>query len=142
MSSGNVEIMDCQDSVIAKDDIDKIEAISENFQDDWENDPANPRNWTPAKKWTATSIASPPLPPSPFILFSSWIFHQQVSLYTFVSPQVGSAMMAPGLPEVATKYGITNSTVLALTLSIYLISFGIAVSPYFTFLSSTYTNLV
>jgi hypothetical protein len=36
--------------------------------------------------------------------------------------------MAPGLPEVAIKYHITNATILALTLSIFLISYGIAVS--------------
>jgi hypothetical protein len=37
-------------------------------------------------------------------------------------------MMAPGLPEVATKYGITNQTTLALTLSIFLLSFALGVS--------------
>jgi hypothetical protein len=25
---------------------------------DWEHDPANPRNWSPAKKWTATTLVS------------------------------------------------------------------------------------
>lgn len=34
-------------------------------------------------------------------------------------------MMAPGLPDLALKYGITNPTVLALTLSIFLLSFAI-----------------
>ena len=36
-------------------------------------------------------------------------------------------MMASGLPEVAIKYGITDPTVIALTLSIFLVSFGIGV---------------
>lgn len=36
--------------------------------------------------------------------------------------------MAPGLREVAVKYSITNSTILALTLSVYLLSFAIGVS--------------
>ena len=27
-------------------------------EDDWENDPANPRNWSIGKKWTATAIVS------------------------------------------------------------------------------------
>jgi hypothetical protein len=54
------------------------------------------------------------------------IFLLQVSLYTFVSP-LGSSMMAPGLPEVATIYGITNPTVVGLTLSIFLVSFAIGV---------------
>ena len=34
-------------------------------------------------------------------------------------------MMAPGLPDLALKYDITNPTVLALTLSIFLLSFAI-----------------
>lgn len=37
-------------------------------------------------------------------------------------------MMAPGLREVAVKYSITNSTTLAMTLSIFLLSFAIGVS--------------
>jgi hypothetical protein len=37
-------------------------------------------------------------------------------------------MMAPGIPEIAIKYGITNSTIIALTLSIFLLSFAIGVS--------------
>jgi len=37
-------------------------------------------------------------------------------------------MMAPGLPEVAAKYGITSQTVLALTLSVFLLSFALGVS--------------
>lgn len=48
----------------------------------------------------------------------------QVSLYTFVSP-LASSMMAPGLPEIAQKYSITNETVVALTLSIFLLTFAI-----------------
>jgi len=36
-------------------------------------------------------------------------------------------MMAPGLLEVAEKYGITNSTVVALTLSSFLLTFGTGV---------------
>jgi MFS family permease len=33
--------------------------------------------------------------------------------------------MAPGLPDLAIKYGITDPTVTALTLSIFLLSFAI-----------------
>lgn len=36
-------------------------------------------------------------------------------------------MMAPGLPEIAIRYDITNATVVALTLSIFLLSFAITV---------------
>jgi MFS family permease len=74
-----------------------------NVLDGWEHDPANGRNWSPAKKWTAASI---------------------VSLYTFIPP-LASSMMAPGLPQVARKYHITNESLLSLTLSIFLLSFAI-----------------
>jgi len=40
-------------------------------------------------------------------------------------------MMASGLPQVADKYHITSPTVIALTLSIFLLSFGIGVSVLF-----------
>ncbi|KAF8491422.1 MFS general substrate transporter [Gautieria morchelliformis] len=69
----------------------------------WDVEPANPRNWSFRRKWTAISI---------------------VSLYTFVAP-LASSMMAPGLPEIATRYSITNPSLVALTLSIYLLAFAI-----------------
>ncbi|KXN92560.1 hypothetical protein AN958_06857 [Leucoagaricus sp. SymC.cos] len=81
----------------------KVEEATGNLEEDWENDPANARNWSYGKKWTAVAV---------------------VSLYTFCTP-LASSMMAPGLPEVALKYGITNPTVIALTLSIFLFSFAI-----------------
>ena len=34
---------------------DKIEEALENLEEDWENDPENPRNWSQKKKWTAVS---------------------------------------------------------------------------------------
>ncbi|KAG5733252.1 hypothetical protein E4T56_gene20850 [Termitomyces sp. T112] len=82
---------------------DKVEEALENEEHDWENDPENARNWSWGKKWTAVSI---------------------VSFYTFISP-LASSMMAPGLKEVANNYGITSSTIMALTLSIYLLSFAL-----------------
>ncbi|KAG6831201.1 hypothetical protein H0H87_005917 [Tephrocybe sp. NHM501043] len=82
---------------------DKIEEVIEDETDDWENDPENARNWTFGRKWTAVAI---------------------VSLYTFVSP-LASSMMAPGLEDVAQKYHITSTTIGALTLSIYLLSFAL-----------------
>ncbi|KAG2361225.1 major facilitator superfamily domain-containing protein [Suillus spraguei] len=60
-------------------------------------------NWSPARKWTTTAI---------------------VALYTFVTP-LASFIMAPGLPDFAIKYGISDPTVTALTLSIFLLSFAI-----------------
>lgn len=74
-----------------------------NKMHDWDHDPANPRNWPLAKKWITATI---------------------VSLYTLVTP-LASAIMAPGLPDLAVKFGITDSTVLALTLSIFVLSYAI-----------------
>ncbi|KXN82226.1 hypothetical protein AN958_02917 [Leucoagaricus sp. SymC.cos] len=88
------------ESTVHQDDFEKV---VEDLEEDWENDPANARNWSVGKKWTAVTI---------------------VSLYTFCPP-LASSMMAPGLPEVAEKYGISNPTVIALTLSIFLASFSI-----------------
>ncbi|KAF8143472.1 major facilitator superfamily domain-containing protein [Mycena galopus ATCC 62051] len=78
---------------------------------DWEVDPENPRNWSLGKKWASTAI---------------------VSLYTFVSPLASSIMAGPGLAQIA-----EHETVIDLTLSIFLISFGVA--PLFlASLSETY----
>ncbi|KAJ7098686.1 multidrug resistance protein 4 [Mycena belliarum] len=82
---------------------DKKEELLENLEDDWQDDPQNPRNWSFKKKWATASI---------------------VSLYTFISP-LSSSIMAPGLPAIAAKYRITNETIVAMTLSIFLISFAI-----------------
>ncbi|KAH6917753.1 multidrug resistance protein 4 [Coprinopsis sp. MPI-PUGE-AT-0042] len=84
--------------------VDRDAEALDHMQQDWGCDPENARNWPAVQKWLAVSI---------------------VSLYTFASP-LGSSMMAPGLQEVAFKYGITDSTTLALTLSIFLLSFAIA----------------
>ncbi|GAW09498.1 mfs multidrug [Lentinula edodes] len=82
---------------------DKKEEEIENLQDDWEDDPINARNWPSSKKWTSVAI---------------------VSLYTFVSP-LSSSMLAPGLPDIAAKYGVTSTTETSLMLSVFLISFAI-----------------
>ncbi|KAI0321850.1 multidrug resistance protein 4 [Amylostereum chailletii] len=80
------------------------EEAYENAEEDWAHDPLNPRNWSFRKKWVAVSI---------------------LSLYTFVTP-LGSSMMAPALPFIALEFGITDETVVALTLSIFLVSFALA----------------
>ncbi|KAG8685116.1 hypothetical protein FRC11_011100 [Ceratobasidium sp. 423] len=78
--------------------------------DNWDEDPRNPRLWPGYRKWAAAAI---------------------VSLYTLVS------MIAPGLPEIAHAFGITNSTVAALTLSIFILAY--AIGPLFiTPLSEVY----
>ncbi|KAF8575740.1 MFS general substrate transporter [Ramaria rubella] len=68
----------------------------------WDMDPANPRNWSLARKWKNLSI---------------------VSFYACITP-LASSMMAPGLPAVAVRYDITSPTVVALSLSIYLLAFA------------------
>ncbi|KAH9899742.1 multidrug resistance protein 4 [Cubamyces lactineus] len=82
---------------------DKKEEALENAEEDWAHDPINPRNWSLGKKWTMVSI---------------------VSLYTFVTP-LGSSMMAPALPDIASHYGITSQTEIAATLSVFLFTFAI-----------------
>ncbi|KAF7302176.1 SAP domain-containing protein [Mycena indigotica] len=82
---------------------DKKEELLENAEDNWQDDPINPRNWSLGKKWTSAGV---------------------VSFYTFISP-LSSSIMAPGLPDIALKYNITNETIIAMTLSIFLISFAI-----------------
>ncbi|KAJ3783432.1 multidrug resistance protein 4 [Lentinula aff. detonsa] len=81
---------------------DKQEEEIENLQDDWEDDPINARNWSFSKKWSCVAI---------------------VSLYTFLSP-LSSSMLAPGLPDIAAKYGVTSTTETSLMLSVFLISFA------------------
>ncbi|KAG1897547.1 multidrug resistance protein 4 [Suillus fuscotomentosus] len=96
----------------------EIQGKLEQPEDEWQHDPVNPRNWSPAKKWTTTAI---------------------VGLYTFVTP-LASSIMAPGLPDLAAKFNITNPTVTALTLSIFLLSF--AIGPLFAApLSEVYGRL-
>jgi MFS family permease len=83
----------------------------------------------------------------PFSIFLSYHIQvlrcAQVSFYTFVAP-LGSSSMAPALPEIAAKYGIlnfpdiarmstdehfwlgiTNPTIVAMTLCVFLISFAL-----------------
>ncbi|KAF8234590.1 MFS general substrate transporter [Tricholoma matsutake] len=72
-------------------------------EDDWENHPANARNWPFRRKWTTVAV---------------------VSLYTFVPP-LASSMMAPGLNGVARQYAITSEPYVALTLSVFLLSFAL-----------------
>lgn len=36
----------------------KVEATLESLEDDWDKDPANPRNWSTRKKWVSTAVAS------------------------------------------------------------------------------------
>ncbi|KZS94405.1 MFS general substrate transporter [Sistotremastrum niveocremeum HHB9708] len=91
-----------EESAIPEDKI--TEAIERALDiDQWNENPRNPRNWSPARKWSSLAV---------------------VSLYTFVSP-LASSMLAPGLPEIADKYGMTNSTLIALTLTVFLLAYAV-----------------
>lgn len=48
----------------------------------------------------------------------------QVAFYTLIPP-LASSMMAPALPEIAEHLHITDPTIVALTLSIFLLTFAI-----------------
>lgn len=37
---------------------DKIPDYLQQSEDEWQDDPVNPRNWSPARKWTATTVVS------------------------------------------------------------------------------------
>ncbi|KAF5969580.1 major facilitator superfamily transporter [Fusarium bulbicola] len=70
-------------------------------------DPANPKNWTMKKKWTALIC---------------------VSLFALISP-LTSTMVAPALPSIGESLHIASSLELALTFSIFVAAY--AVGPLF-----------
>ncbi|KAF9472907.1 MFS polyamine transporter [Pholiota conissans] len=72
---------------------------------DWDgpSDPANPKNWTYRKKWAATLV---------------------VSSFTFISP-VSSSMVAPATEQIAQEFGITNSVLMAIITSVFVLGFSI-----------------
>ncbi|KAE8557068.1 hypothetical protein TMatcc_004501 [Talaromyces marneffei ATCC 18224] len=72
---------------------------------DGEDDPANPLNWAPLKKWTNIML---------------------LSGITFIVP-LASSMFAPGVRQVASEFGESNEILEALVVSIYVI--GLAVGP-------------
>ncbi|KAF2103936.1 MFS general substrate transporter [Rhizodiscina lignyota] len=70
---------------------------------EWETSDFDPLNWARSKKWTTVGT---------------------VSFHTFVSP-LASSIMAPGLPEIGRHFNITSPTLLALTLTIYLLAWAL-----------------
>ncbi|KAL2844829.1 major facilitator superfamily domain-containing protein [Aspergillus pseudoustus] len=67
------------------------------------NDPANPLNWSHARKWSATLL---------------------VSCFTFISP-VSSTMVAPALPEIAREFNIQSQIEQYLVMSIFLLAYAL-----------------
>lgn len=66
------------------------------------DDPANPLNWSPKRKWTATIL---------------------VSCFTFISP-FASTMVTPVLPDIGDQYDIPEGFSRALVLSIFLLGYA------------------
>ncbi|RSM11747.1 hypothetical protein CDV31_006621 [Fusarium ambrosium] len=88
---------------------------------DWDgpDDPHNPLNWTSKKKVIQVVI---------------------VSLFT-LNANLAATMYAPGAHELAAEFNITNSTVAALTVSLYVL--GFAIGPLFLApLSELYGRLI
>lgn len=52
-----------------------------------------------------------------------WIATLIVSAFTFISP-VSSSMIAPASGQLASEFGITNSAVLAMTTSVFVLGYG------------------
>ncbi|EHK23760.1 uncharacterized protein TRIVIDRAFT_36727 [Trichoderma virens Gv29-8] len=69
----------------------------------WIESKDNPLNWSQSKKYQTIGL---------------------VSFQAFISP-LASSIMAPGLPELAEKYNIKSDTVLALTLTIYILAWAL-----------------
>ncbi|RDB16631.1 Efflux pump vrtL [Hypsizygus marmoreus] len=72
---------------------------------DWDgpDDPANPKNWPYRQKWAATLV---------------------VSLFTFISP-VSSSMVAPATTQVAADFGVTDTVIIAMMTSIFVLAYAI-----------------
>ncbi|KAF8588992.1 MFS polyamine transporter [Ramaria rubella] len=93
-------------------------ALEAGISDDHENEPnepdvtivgwdgpedvMNPKNWSKKKKWAATAV---------------------VSSYTFISP-IASSMIAPAAASLAHDLHITNSAILSMTVSIFILAYA------------------
>lgn len=114
---GNLDdIMQTEDALPTKDgglEFQKIdpELVTWNGEDD----PQNPKNWSYYRKWRSMGV---------------------VSLYTFFSP-FSSTMLSPAVSSIAVEFGVTNSIVLSLMVSVYLLAWAIF-SPLIAPLSEMY----
>ncbi|KAK9430004.1 major facilitator superfamily domain-containing protein [Lipomyces doorenjongii] len=70
---------------------------------DGPEDADNPRNWVRSKKWRAT-IA--------------------ISVYTFLGP-FSSSILSPAVPKICESFGVTNTTLAALMVSIFVLAWAI-----------------
>ncbi|KAK5689061.1 hypothetical protein LTS12_028940, partial [Elasticomyces elasticus] len=69
----------------------------------WEgqDDPANPQNFSPGKKWSLLAL---------------------ISALTIISP-LASSMFAPAVSFMAEEFKVTNTTLLSFSVSIYLLGY-------------------
>ena len=111
-----------ESGVIAIDDDKEADQYMQDVEEEWLNDREHPRNWPSGKKWIMISIVSSRvyglLP-----LSDAGTHVVQVGFYTFATP-LASSMMASALPDIKTHFNIASETILAMTLSIFLISFA------------------
>ena len=73
----------------------------------WEgqNDPENPQNFAPKKKWALLAL---------------------ISAFTFISP-LASSMFSPAVVYMGDQFHETNEVILALSVSIYLIGYTVRI---------------
>ncbi|KAJ6627855.1 hypothetical protein B0H10DRAFT_311994 [Mycena sp. CBHHK59/15] len=94
------------------------------LEDGWEDDPVNPRNWSFRKKWTAVAIVyagrQATIETVHFQINPSFSRSRVHHCITIVLVNDGS-----GLPEISEKYGIESVSILAMTLSIFLLTFAV-----------------
>jgi multidrug resistance protein len=96
---------------IANDGMDTTARDGSEFKDidpelitwDGPDDPENPRNWKFSKKFVTTAV---------------------VAVYTMISP-LSSSILSPAVPAISEEFGITNGTVQALTVSIFILAWAI-----------------
>lgn len=72
----------------------------------WEgqDDPANPQNFAPGKKWSLLAL---------------------ISALTIISP-LASSMFAPAVSFMAEEFKVTNTTLLSFSVSIYLLGYTVS----------------
>lgn len=74
---------------------------------DGQDDPANPQNFAASKKWSLLGL---------------------ISAFTLISP-LASSMFAPAVVYMGEDFGETNETILAFSVSIFLIGYTVSLCP-------------
>ncbi|KAF8748479.1 multidrug resistance protein 4 [Rhizoctonia solani] len=124
LDDGKTNTHRVRQSVSSQDQVGQMErGTQKDGQDNWDEDPRNPRLWPGYRKWGAAAIVSI-YTLSISVLVSLAIVSPTVT-HTDTLSALPGRMIAPGLPEIAHAFGITNSTVAALTLSIFILAYAI-----------------